>query len=123
MERGGVARALIDAAQAWIGRVRGGMGLVCVLSCTVFAAMCGSSVATAIAMGTILIPAMHRGGYGRPFAAGVVGDFRAPDVLRFGFAPLYNDLDDVDRAVGTLARILRDGTWNDERFQQKAAVT
>ena len=56
-------------------------------------------------------------------AAGVVGDFRAPDVLRFGFAPLYNDLDDVDRAVGTLARILRDGTWNDERFQQKAAVT
>ena len=56
-------------------------------------------------------------------AAGVVGDFRAPDVLRFGFAPLYNDLDDVDRAVGTLARILRDKTWNDERFQQKAAVT
>jgi C4-dicarboxylate transporter DctM subunit len=73
MERGGVARALIDAAQAWIGRVRGGMGLVCVLSCTVFAAMCGSSVATAIAMGTILIPAMRRSGYGRPFAAGVVG--------------------------------------------------
>lgn len=73
MERGGVARALIDAAQAWVGRVRGGMGLVCVMSCTVFAAMCGSSVATAIAMGTILIPAMHRSGYGRPFAAGVVG--------------------------------------------------
>ena len=58
-----------------------------------------------------------------PIAARVVGDFRAPDVLRFGFAPLYNDLDDVDRAVGTLARILRDKTWNDERFQQKAAVT
>ena len=73
MERGGVARALIVAAQAWIGQVRGGLGLVCVLSCTIFAAMCGSSVATAIAMGTILIPAMHRGGYGRPFAAGVVG--------------------------------------------------
>ena len=73
MERGGVARALIDAAQAWIGRVRGGMGLVCVLSCAIFAAMCGSSVATAIAMGTILIPAMHRSGYGRPFASGVVG--------------------------------------------------
>lgn len=73
MERGGVARALIDAAQAWIGRVRGGMGLVCVLSCTIFAAMCGSSVATAIAMGTILIPAMHSSGYDRPFAAGIVG--------------------------------------------------
>lgn len=56
-------------------------------------------------------------------AAGVVGDFRAPDVLRFGFAPLYNDLDDVARAVETLARILRDRTWNHEDFQQKAAVT
>jgi C4-dicarboxylate transporter DctM subunit len=73
MERGGVARALIDAAEAWVGRVRGGLGLVCVLSCTIFAAMCGSSVATAIAMGTILVPAMLRGGYARPFAAGIVG--------------------------------------------------
>jgi C4-dicarboxylate transporter DctM subunit len=73
MERGGVARALIDAAEAWVGRLRGGLGLVCVVSCTIFAAMCGSSVATAIAMGTILVPAMHRGGYARPFAAGIVG--------------------------------------------------
>ena len=56
-------------------------------------------------------------------AAGIVGDFRAPDVLRFGFAPLYNDLDDVERAVDGLARILRDGNWNDERFHQRAAVT
>ena len=56
-------------------------------------------------------------------AAGVVGDFRAPDVLRFGFAPLYNSLDDVTRAVETLARILREGSWDDERFHHKAAVT
>ncbi len=73
MERGGVARALIDAADAWVGRFRGGLGLVSVLSCTIFAAMCGSSVATAIAMGTILVPAMLRGGYSQRFAAGVVG--------------------------------------------------
>lgn len=73
MERGGVARALIDAASAWIGQLRGGLGLVSVLACTIFAAMCGSSVATAIAMGTILVPAMLRGGYSRGFAAGIVG--------------------------------------------------
>jgi len=73
MERGGVARALIDAADAWVGRFRGGLGLVSVLSCTIFAAMCGSSVATAIAMGTILVPAMLRGGYSQRFASGVVG--------------------------------------------------
>ncbi len=73
MERGGVARALIEAATAWVGRMRGGLGLVCVLSCMIFAAMCGSSVATAVAMGTILVPAMLRGGYARGFAAGIVG--------------------------------------------------
>ncbi|WP_411839537.1 kynureninase [Paracoccus sp. ME4] len=56
-------------------------------------------------------------------AAGVVGDFRAPDVLRFGFAPLYNDLDDVARAVEVLARILREGSWDDASFHRKAAVT
>ena len=66
MERGGVARALIEAAEAWIGRVHGGLGLVAVLSCTIFAAMCGSSVATAIAMGTILVPAMIRGALRSP---------------------------------------------------------
>ncbi|RAI01740.1 TRAP transporter large permease [Acuticoccus sediminis] len=73
MERGGVAKALIDAALTWVGRVRGGLGIVCVIACTIFAAMCGSSVATALAMGTILVPAMLREGYARPFAAGIVG--------------------------------------------------
>ena len=63
MERGGVAKALINAAVAWIGRMHGGLGLVSVLTCAIFAAMCGSSVATAIAMGTIMIPAMLRAGY------------------------------------------------------------
>ncbi|QBX33495.1 kynureninase [Paracoccus liaowanqingii] len=56
-------------------------------------------------------------------AAGVVGDFRAPDVLRFGFAPLYNDLEDVNRAVSILARILRDGSWDHDDYHRKAAVT
>ena len=73
MERGGVARALIDAAAGWVGRLPGGLGLVAVVACTIFAAMCGSSVATAIAMGTILVPAMLRGGYSRGFASGIVG--------------------------------------------------
>jgi C4-dicarboxylate transporter DctM subunit len=73
MERGGVARALIDAAAGWVGRLPGGLGIVAVIACTLFAAMCGSSVATAIAMGTILVPAMLRGGYGRGFASGIVG--------------------------------------------------
>jgi C4-dicarboxylate transporter DctM subunit len=72
MERGGVAKALIHAATAWIGRVHGGLGLVSVLTCAIFAAMCGSSVATAIAMGTIMIPAMLRNGYNPAFAGGIL---------------------------------------------------
>lgn len=56
-------------------------------------------------------------------AQGVIGDFRAPDVLRFGFAPLYNGLEDVARAVEVLARLLRDGSWDRAEYHRKAAVT
>lgn len=73
MRFGGVAEALVDLASAWLGGVRGSLGLVTVVACTLFAAICGSSVATALAMGTILIPAMLARGYPRSFALGVVG--------------------------------------------------
>jgi kynureninase len=56
-------------------------------------------------------------------AEGVIGDFRAPDILRFGFTPLYIDEDDVARAVGVLARIMDYGTWDKPEFKQRAAVT
>ena len=73
MQKGGIARVLIDAAEAWVGWARGGLALVCVFATTVFAAISGSSVATAMAMGTFLIPSMVEKGYDRPFALGVVG--------------------------------------------------
>jgi C4-dicarboxylate transporter DctM subunit len=73
MRQGGVARALVELATAWLGGVRGSLGLVTVVACTLFAAICGSSVATALAMGTILLPAMIERGYPRSFALGVVG--------------------------------------------------
>lgn len=56
-------------------------------------------------------------------ARGVIGDFRAPDVLRFGFAPLYNDLGDVERAVAALAVILAAGAWDRPDYHWRAAVT
>src|ERR1700760_3243764 len=73
MRSGGVAKALEDVATAWLGGIRGSLGLVTVVACTLFAAICGSSVATALAMGTILVPAMIERGYPRSFALGVVG--------------------------------------------------
>src|SRR5579862_4837910 len=73
MRRGGVAKALVDVASAWLGGIRGSLGLVTVVACTLFAAICGSSVATALAMGTILLPAMLERGYPRSFSLGVIG--------------------------------------------------
>ena len=73
MESGGIARVLIEAAEAWVGWLRGGIGLVAVLGTTLFASVSGSSVVTAMAMGTLLIPLMIEKRYDRHFALGTVG--------------------------------------------------
>lgn len=54
---------------------------------------------------------------------GVVGDFRMPNVLRFGFSPLYITHSDVVRAVGILRDIMQNDTWAAPRFQARNAVT
>ena len=56
-------------------------------------------------------------------ARGVVGDFRAPTTMRFGFTPLYVSYADVWRAVEILEEILRTEAWRDARFAVRAAVT
>jgi kynureninase len=53
----------------------------------------------------------------------VIGDFRAPDILRFGFTPLYVRHVDVWDAVDRLAQVMDHGEWRDPKFHQKAAVT
>ena len=54
---------------------------------------------------------------------GVVGDFRAPDLMRFGFAPLYNSFEDAWRAAGILGDVLRTRAWDQPRFRERARVT
>jgi len=56
-------------------------------------------------------------------ARGVIGDFRAPDLMRFGFAPLYTRFTDVWDAVAALRDILQTRAWDDPRFHQRSAVT
>jgi kynureninase len=56
-------------------------------------------------------------------AHGVIGDFRAPDNMRFGFTPLYVDEGDVKRAVDILAAILRDRTWDQPQYRKREKVT
>ena len=56
-------------------------------------------------------------------AQGVIGDFRAPDILRFGFTPLFIDEDEVDRAVDILSRIMATRGWDRPEFRTRAKVT
>lgn len=56
-------------------------------------------------------------------ARGVIGDFRAPDMLRLGFAPLYVGFADAWRAVDALADVVESGAWDQAEFHAKAAVT
>ncbi|MFL6752989.1 MAG: kynureninase [Sphingomicrobium sp.] len=56
-------------------------------------------------------------------ARGVIGDFRAPDHMRFGFAPLYNRFSEMVRAAEILSEILTGREWDQPRFKQRAKVT
>jgi kynureninase len=56
-------------------------------------------------------------------AEGVVGDFRAPDILRFGFTPLYINEADVDMAVAIITEVMRDALWDRPEFKTRARVT
>ncbi|MBD2836789.1 TRAP transporter large permease [Pseudomonas sp. JM0905a] len=72
MTSGGVARRLIDFANACVGHIRGGLAIAAVLACMLFAALSGSSPATVAAVGSIAIAGMVRSGYPPAFGAGII---------------------------------------------------
>jgi len=69
METGGISRRLVNFAKSLVGGVQGGLPMTCVLTCMIFAAVSGSSVATTFAIGAILIPALIKHGYPTGYAA------------------------------------------------------
>ena len=69
METGGISRRLVDFAKSVVGGVQGGLSATCVLTCMIFAAVSGSSVATTFAIGSIRVPALVKHGYPRNYAA------------------------------------------------------
>lgn len=69
METGGISRRLVNFAKSLVGGVQGGLPMTCVLTCMIFAAVSGSSVATTFAIGSILIPALIKHGYPVGYAA------------------------------------------------------
>ena len=72
MSTGGVAKRLVRFAIACVGHIRGGLAIAAVLACTFFAAVSGSSPATVVAVGSIMIAGMVSAGYTKEFAAGVM---------------------------------------------------
>ena len=78
-------------------------------------AMRGSQVSFRFADGYAAIQAL--------IARGVVGDFRAPDIMRFGFTPLFIDAGDVDRAVTIIADVMNNRLWDDPVYKTRARVT
>ncbi|NLY13520.1 MAG: TRAP transporter large permease [Gammaproteobacteria bacterium] len=102
MTTGGVARRLIDFANATVGHIRGGLAIGAVLACMLFAALSGSSPATVAAVGSIAIAGMVRSGYPQAFAAGIVtnagtlGILIPPSVVMVVYAAA------TETSVGTL---------------------
>jgi tripartite ATP-independent transporter DctM subunit len=71
MNQGGLTARLIDFSLLLVGRLRGGLGMVCVVSSMIISGISGSSVADAASIGSVLIPEMERRGYSREYAAGI----------------------------------------------------
>jgi C4-dicarboxylate transporter DctM subunit len=69
MEAGGISQRLVEFAKSLVGGMQGGLAATCVLTCMIFAAVSGSSVATTFAIGAILIPALVKHGYPVSYAA------------------------------------------------------
>lgn len=87
LTHGGVARRIIHFATTMIGHWYGGLGLAGVMACAMFAAISGSSVATVVAVGSIILPAMTKQGYPKEFGAGVITTSGALGIL---FPPSIN---------------------------------
>jgi len=105
--------ALGDAFIALVESRCSGAGLS--LACPAEAARRGSHVSFRHPDGYAIMQAL--------IARGVIGDFRAPDILRFGLTPLYLRFADVWDAVETLRQVLERGEHLDPRFSHRAAVT
>jgi C4-dicarboxylate transporter DctM subunit len=96
MSTGGVAKRMVRFAIAAVGHLRGGLAIASVLACTLFAAVSGSSPATVVAIGSIVIAGMVKSGYPKEFAAGVIcnagtlGILIPPSIVMVVYAAVTN---------------------------------
>ncbi|GHA94226.1 TRAP transporter large permease [Modicisalibacter luteus] len=102
MAAGGISQRLVDLAKSIVGGLQGGLAMTCVLTCMMFAAVSGSSVATTFAIGSILIPAMVRHDYPRPLAASIQASSAELGVLIPPSIPLILYGVSTDTSIGRL---------------------
>ncbi|RUR33179.1 TRAP transporter large permease [Vreelandella nanhaiensis] len=102
MAAGGISNRLVDLAKSIVGGVQGGLAMTCVLTCMMFAAVSGSSVATTFAIGAILIPAMVKHGYPKPLAASIQASSAELGVLIPPSIPLILFGVSTDTSIGQL---------------------
>ncbi len=102
MESGGMSGRMVEFAKSLVGGVQGGLACSCVLTCMIFAAVAGSSVATTFAVGAILIPAMVRHGYPAPFAASLQASAAELGVIIPPSIPMILFAVSTDTSVGEL---------------------
>lgn len=102
MASGGISSRLVDLAKSIVGGVQGGLAMTCVLTCMMFAAVSGSSVATTFAIGSILIPAMVKHDYPRPLAASIQASSAELGVLIPPSIPLILYGVSTDTSIGKL---------------------
>jgi C4-dicarboxylate transporter DctM subunit len=102
MSRGGISRRLIAAGNAMVGEFRGGLAATAVLACMFFAAISGSSPATVVAVGTLIIPAMITSGYGKRFSTGLVATSGSLGILIPPSIPLIVYAIVTEESIGEL---------------------
>lgn len=102
MESSGISHRMVDFAKSLVGRMQGGLAVSCVLTCMIFAAVAGSSVATTFAVGAILIPAMVKHGYPKPFAASLQASAAELGVIIPPSIPMILFAVSTDTSVGEL---------------------
>ncbi|CAM3708975.1 TRAP transporter large permease [Cytobacillus oceanisediminis] len=102
MSKGGISYHLIEALKSWVGHIRGGLAVVTILACMIFAAISGSSPATAAAIGSIMIPGMVKAGYSKRYAMGLVAASGTLGILIPPSIPLIIYASVAEESVGKL---------------------
>jgi len=114
MKEGGLTPDLVNFTRLLLGHIRGGLGQATILACAIFAAISGAAVATAVAIGVVMIPAMKKAGYDEGTAAALTGTAACvpPLITPGSFSPRVNGgSSPASRSLSTSLTATPPNTW------------